>query len=94
MSSSAQLPIVGPRPVIEPYVDPDVAAEFLSVPRATLLDRARRGEVPAHPWSDDIRRMWRFRLSELAEYMDRQMAKAKREPVEHRRRRKGNAKAA
>ncbi|MGA7461199.1 MAG: helix-turn-helix domain-containing protein [Candidatus Korobacteraceae bacterium] len=91
MAELSAVPCIGPRPVIEPYVDADTAADFLAVKKATLLDRARRGEVPAHPWGDGTRRMWRFRLSELESWINQQINKAKREPVEHRRR---SAKAA
>ena len=49
----------------EPFVDATRAAVHLSVTRRYLLDRARRGEVPAYPWGAGKRKIWRFRLSEL-----------------------------
>jgi Helix-turn-helix domain len=70
MSSSEVIPIVSKRPEIEPYVDADVAANFLAVERATLQAKARKGKVPAHPWGEGRRRMWRFRLSELEQWMN------------------------
>jgi excisionase family DNA binding protein len=52
---------------IEPFVDANRAAEFLSVTRRRVLEMARAGQIPAYPVGDRSRRMWRFRLSELAE---------------------------
>ena len=50
----------------EQFVDGQKAAEFLGLPRKTLLNLARRGTVPAHPLGEGIRHTWRFRISELA----------------------------
>ena len=50
----------------EPFVDGDEAAKFLSLPRRRVLDLARAGKLPAHPIGDGSRRVWRFRLSEIA----------------------------
>jgi excisionase family DNA binding protein len=50
----------------ESFVDAQKAAEFLSISRRHLLQLARRGAIPAHPLGG-IRRVWRFRLSELAD---------------------------
>jgi excisionase family DNA binding protein len=50
----------------EPFVDADTAAEFLHVTRRRILDLARAGEIPAYPLGHGNRRVWRFRLSELA----------------------------
>jgi hypothetical protein len=52
--------------VLEQFVDPDVAARFLSITRRRVLELARAGRVPAHPIGLGVRRVWRFRLSELA----------------------------
>jgi len=51
---------------IEPFVDVDVAAQFLVITRRHLLQLARGGQIPAHPIGAGKRRMWRFRLSEIA----------------------------
>ena len=51
----------------EPFVDPNRAAEFLSITRRRMLEMARAEEVPAHAIGEGTRKMWRFRLSELAE---------------------------
>lgn len=51
---------------LEPFVDADDAAKFLSLPRRRVLELARDGKLPAHPIGDGGRRIWRFRLSELA----------------------------
>ena len=50
----------------EPFVDAETAAEFLHVTRRRILDLARAGEIPAYPLGHGKRRVWRFRLSELA----------------------------
>jgi excisionase family DNA binding protein len=55
----------GPFPC-EPFVDADVAAEFLMVKRKTILDWARAGTLPAHRYGRGNRVVWRFRISELA----------------------------
>jgi len=52
---------------IEPFVDVEQAAEFLSIKRRRILEMARAGEIPAHPIGGGKRKTWRFRLSELAE---------------------------
>jgi hypothetical protein len=53
----------------EQFVDGQRAADFLGLPRKTLLNLARRGSVPAHPLGDGMRHTWRFRLSELASWV-------------------------
>lgn len=50
----------------EPFVDARKAAEFLHVSRRRILELARAGEIPAYPLGQGKRRVWRFRLSELA----------------------------
>src|SRR5690242_15768643 len=56
----------------EHFVDADHAAEFLGMERRLLLDWARRGSIPGHPWGEGKRRVWRFLLSELAQWGTRQ----------------------
>jgi Helix-turn-helix domain len=55
----------------EPFVDAARAAEFLSLKPRRLLELARSGELPAYPLGNGLRRVWRFRLSELAAAMNR-----------------------
>jgi predicted DNA-binding transcriptional regulator AlpA len=50
----------------EQFVDADQAAKFLSLTRRRVLDLARAGKFPGHPIGDGSRRVWRFRLSEIA----------------------------
>jgi excisionase family DNA binding protein len=50
----------------ERFVDADEAAKFLSLTRRRVLDLARTEKLPAHQIGDGSRRIWRFRLSELA----------------------------
>jgi excisionase family DNA binding protein len=45
----------------EEFVDGQRAAEFLGLPRKTLLNLAGRGSVPAHPIGDGMRHTSRFR---------------------------------
>jgi excisionase family DNA binding protein len=54
----------------ESFVDPLVAAAFLSIRPAYLLRLVRRGEIPAHALGEGKRRFWRFRLSELAAHLE------------------------
>jgi Helix-turn-helix domain len=54
----------------EPFVDANRAAEFLSLRRRRVLELARGGEIPAHPLGNGSRKVWRFRLSELAAAID------------------------
>jgi excisionase family DNA binding protein len=55
-------------PEHEPFVDADRACEFLSLDRATVIRWARSGEIPGHPLGTGLRRVWRFRLSELSSW--------------------------
>ena len=51
---------------LEGFVDADEAGKFLSLTRRRILDLARARKLPGHPIGDGARRVWRFRLSELA----------------------------
>jgi excisionase family DNA binding protein len=62
----------------ERFVDSSVAAKFLSIERKYLLLLARKGKIPAYPLGDGQRRLWRFRLSELARAME-ELARGKNE---------------
>jgi len=58
---------VAPSPeALERFVDADEAAKFLSLNRRRILELARAGKLPAYPIGEGARRLWRFRLSELA----------------------------
>ena len=50
----------------EPFVDAIRAADFLSLKPRRVLELARSGELPGYPLGTGKRRVWRFRLSELA----------------------------
>jgi hypothetical protein len=50
----------------EAFVDADEVAKFLSLTRRRVLDLARARMLPGHPIGDGARRVWRFRLSEIA----------------------------
>jgi len=50
----------------EPFVDASEAGKFLRLRPRRVLELARRGILPAYPLGDGERRVWRFRLSELA----------------------------
>ena len=51
----------------EPFVDAVEAGKFLSLRPRRVLELARQGKIPAYPLGDGQRRVWRFRLSELAD---------------------------
>jgi excisionase family DNA binding protein len=61
----------------ERFVDAVVAAKFLSIQRRQLLELARAGTIPAYPIGDGQRRLWRFRLSDLAKAMEQRMIHGK-----------------
>jgi Helix-turn-helix domain len=50
----------------EPYVSPEVTAEYLGVSKRHLLDLARAGKVRGYPTSlGRARYQWKFRISEI-----------------------------
>lgn len=51
---------------VEPFVDAVKAAEFLALRPRRILELARQRVIPAHPLGRGVRRVWRFRLSELS----------------------------
>jgi helix-turn-helix protein len=53
-------------PFPEPFVDAEKAAAFLSLRPRRVLELARARTIPAYPLGDGQRRIWRFRLSEIA----------------------------
>jgi hypothetical protein len=65
----------------EPFVSADQAAHFLCVKRRYLLELARRGIVGAYPLGTGRKRkIWVFRLSELADSVPRNETLAKKLP--------------
>src|SRR5437764_11328527 len=50
----------------EPFVDAEKAASFLYLRPRRVLELARVGAIPAYPLGGGLRRVWRFRLSEVA----------------------------
>jgi excisionase family DNA binding protein len=70
-SSSARTVTAAPAPgrILEYYVDAGEAAKFLGVHHRTMLQMARDSVIPAHPLGDGKRKLWRFLLSELDEWM-------------------------
>ena len=54
---------------LEAFVDADEAGKFLRLTRRRILELARAGRLPGHPIGVGTRRVWRFRLSELATAM-------------------------
>lgn len=73
-------------PAQEQFVDGQRAADFLGLPRKTLLNLARRGSVPAYPIGEGRRHIWRFRLSELSSWVQSKTI----ESDSHRGRREGS----
>jgi Helix-turn-helix domain len=51
----------------EPFVDAVEAAEFLRLRSRRVLELARQGAIPAYPLGQGKRKVWRFRLSEIAD---------------------------
>ena len=54
---------------LEPFVNAMEAGKFVQLHPATVQRLAREGALPAHPVGDGQRRRWRFRLSELQEWL-------------------------
>ena len=64
----------------EPFVSAEEAARFLSVRRRQLLAMARRGLVGAYPLgTGSLRKVWVFRLSELAAAVEQHLTTARLE---------------
>jgi excisionase family DNA binding protein len=62
----------------EYFEDAGEAAKFLGINRRTVLQMAREGIIPAHPLGDGKRKLWRFLLSELDEWMRSRVNSARR----------------
>ena len=62
-------------PTFEPYVDEKVIAQFLQLESRRVLEMARKKEIPAHPIGN-IRKTWRFRLSEVEAHFSPRSQKA------------------
>jgi predicted DNA-binding transcriptional regulator AlpA len=67
------IPLPSSRVTPEPFVDAVRAAEFLAMSRKTLLALARKGYLPAHPIGQGVRKVWKFRLSELERWMQHEV---------------------
>jgi hypothetical protein len=76
---------VEPRLGVEPFVDPQAAADYLLASRKYVLEMARKGLLPAHPIDPNSQKKdWRFLLSELRAHM---LQSALRPPEAHIKRR-------
>lgn len=67
-----------PLQTLEPYVDATCAAEFLSMTRKTLLELARKRQIPAYPIGRGPRKTWKFRISELDQWLQTEVRSAQR----------------
>ena len=64
----------------EPFVSAEEAARFLSVKRRQLLALARRGLAGAYPLgTGTVRKVWVFRLSELAAAIEQHLTRPRGE---------------
>jgi hypothetical protein len=72
----------------EPFVDPTRGAAFLSIRPRQLLELARANVVPGYPIGRGKRRVWRFRLSELAASVTRKVDSRTAAPDSQKARRK------
>jgi len=83
-----QMPILVstiPSESFEPYVSVEKAAHYLDMKRKTVLDKARRGLIPAYPWGDGPRKTWRFKISQLDDWMKSKLNSPRRPPFSERR---------
>jgi excisionase family DNA binding protein len=69
----------------EPYVSVEKAAQYLDLKPKTLLVKARKGQVPAYPWGDGVRKTWRFKISQLDDWMKSKLHSPRRPPFSERR---------
>jgi excisionase family DNA binding protein len=69
----------------EPYVSAEAAARYLDIKPKTLLEKAGKGQIPAYPWGDGMRKTWRFKLSEVDEWMKNRVHSGHRPPLSERR---------
>jgi len=69
---------------MEPFVTTTEVAKFLGLCRRTVAKMAREGRIPAHPVSGTARRTWRFKLSELDEWMQGRINSVRRPPLSER----------
>jgi len=56
---------------IEPYVDADTIASYLSESRKTVVKMAREGKITAYPFSGRTRFTYKFKRSEVAADMQK-----------------------
>jgi hypothetical protein len=66
---------------LEGFVDADEAGKFLSLNRRRILELARGRKLPGHPIGEGVRRVWRFRLSELAAAVTRNVFTSQDDPA-------------
>ena len=67
---------------LEPFVNAVEAARFLGLRPRRVLELARSGLLPAYPLGNGQRRVWRFRLSELASALvSRRVHSARQSPA-------------
>jgi excisionase family DNA binding protein len=85
MSMQSSVPALD-RPLqgFEPYVSVEKAAQYLDVAPKTLLEKARNGEIPAYPWGNGTRKTWRFKISQLDEWMKSRLNSQRRPPLSER----------
>lgn len=77
-------PVISVTATPEPYVDVKRAALYLAVAVKTLNEWARLQKIPAYQWGDGVRKTWRFKLSELDEWMGRRINSVRRPPLSER----------
>ena len=60
----------------EPFVGAKEASEFVRLHPLTVQRLAREGNLPGHPVGEGPRRRWRFRLSELGQWLESRGSKS------------------
>lgn len=53
----------------EPFVSAVEASKFVQLHPVTVQRLAREGQIPGHPVGNGTRKRWRFRLSELGQWL-------------------------
>lgn len=63
----------------EPLLTPEKAAEHLGgLDPKTVTKWAREGKIPAFPLGEGSRRLWRFKASELDEWIEKRRTEHQR----------------
>lgn len=61
---------------VEPFVEAPAVAGFLHCSVRSVMQKARDGVIPAHPFGDGPRKRWFFLISEIADFLRKKVNSA------------------